>query len=166
MVEAKQISHDDLSEYFPKERSKRIKQGTIGQVLLLESLETQKHVFLANTHIFWKPNSADVKLLQVHNMHVQMEAFREQHKDKSGPFIFCGDFNCGSASGIYKYITQKKFGLGAFDTFLGIDQRLEEQDFSDTHQIYVSGLADMSEVQVRKVLLSFHINWLIQFCLI
>ena len=44
MIEHHEIKHDDLDELFPK-HSEKIKQGTIGQIAVLQSKEKEEYFY-------------------------------------------------------------------------------------------------------------------------
>lgn len=94
-------------------------KDNVAGLVLLETVEKKSRLLVANAHIHWDPEYADVKLVQVAVLTKEMEMFTDQHdKTVQGnsknntpvpkhlrlPVLLCGDFNSLPDSGVFKFL--------------------------------------------------------------
>ena len=96
-----------LNEMEMNETLQRVMKDNIAQVVVLESLANGmdkggRQFCLCNTHIFWDPEYADVKLWQSAMLLKELEKFNVGRKL---PLILCGDFNSLPDSSVYVVIS-------------------------------------------------------------
>lgn len=67
------------------------------------------YLCVANTHLFWNPEYAHVKLAQAHALLEEAKMFLGEMKKKFSltkiPLIICGDFNSLPQSEVYNLFT-------------------------------------------------------------
>lgn len=85
--------------------------ATTLQVVILCSKEfPEKFIAVANTHLYFHPDSDHIRLLQIGFSMILVQDFIEKFKSKSNQqdisLIFCGDFNSVPECGIYKLMTE------------------------------------------------------------
>lgn len=69
-------------------------------------LEKEQPLLVVNTHLFWDPQFADVKLWQAAKLLKEIEhTTRGAGNDGSIPLLLCGDFNSEPSSAVYKLLT-------------------------------------------------------------
>nr|XP_046240854.1 2',5'-phosphodiesterase 12 [Scatophagus argus] len=84
----------------------KMKRSTILQVSVLEDLNKPgRKVCVANTHLYWRPEGGNVRLVQMgvalqHLSHVISEVA------PGAPLVFCGDFNSSPDSGVFQLVTE------------------------------------------------------------
>jgi len=67
---------------------------------------------VVTTHIFWKPNCADVKIRQTQMLLHELHLFLTEHGLLDFQrTILCGDFNCTPTSGIYHFVQKGTIDL-------------------------------------------------------
>ncbi|CAO3640346.1 unnamed protein product [Mucor fragilis] len=94
-------------------------KDNIAVMVILENKETLARMLIVNSHIFWDPHFADVKLVQVGMMMDEIENFASKHlspapgsagptyeSTKMLPTIICGDFNSVPESGVYELLSK------------------------------------------------------------
>lgn len=94
-------------------------KDNIAVMIILENKETLARILVVNSHIFWDPQFADVKLVQVGMMMDEIENFASKFlSPPSGstgptydstnmlPTIICGDFNSVPESGVYELLSK------------------------------------------------------------
>lgn len=94
-------------------------KDNIAVMVILENKETLARILIVNSHIFWDPHFADVKLVQVGMMMDEIENFASKHlspapgsagptyeSTKMLPTIICGDFNSVPESGVYELLSK------------------------------------------------------------
>ncbi|KAI0217358.1 Glucose-repressible alcohol dehydrogenase transcriptional effector [Massospora cicadina] len=97
-------------------------KDNVAGLILFETAEKKTRLLVANAHIHWDPEYADVKIVQVAVLTKELEAFVDQHtkklqgaiKDKDHPVpshlrlpvLLCGDFNSLPDSGVCKYLDE------------------------------------------------------------
>jgi CCR4-NOT transcription complex subunit 6 len=77
--------------------------------LLRTKTDPRRTVLVANTHLFWDPTCADVKLSQAERLCAEVAHFMREHEDKlspgesvaSTPVIIAGDFNSVPGSEVH-----------------------------------------------------------------
>jgi CCR4-NOT transcription complex subunit 6 len=89
-------------------------------MIILENKETLGRVLVANSHMHWDPQDADVKLVQVGMLMDELDKFATKHlkppaSSPNGPTyantsllptIICGDFNSTPDSGVYEFLSK------------------------------------------------------------
>ncbi|KAM7283666.1 2',5'-phosphodiesterase 12 [Ixodes scapularis] len=86
-----------------------VSRPTAFQVLLLEPLEKPGRLLLvANTHLYYHPDSDHIRLLQAYCCIRLLEWLRREYSERFGvvpAVIFAGDFNSCPAFGVYQLLT-------------------------------------------------------------
>lgn len=82
----------------------RLTRGNVGSLLILRSRETDRQVIVCNTHIFWDPEKADVKLYQVDLFLEEIEKALARLPPDT-PVVIGGDFNSEPSSVVYDLIS-------------------------------------------------------------
>lgn len=88
-------------------------RSTAVQVTTIQAIDSRKIVIVANTHLYFHPDAAHIRLLQatfclkyVESIYRQVK--QELNADESDiSIIFCGDFNSVPTCGIFKLMTQQ-----------------------------------------------------------
>lgn len=85
---------------------------------LLNGKDRHRYVCVVNTHLFWNPLYADVKLMQTHLLLKRslwiIETFKKVKKFGDSveiPLVLCGDFNSLPDSDVYQLITQGRASI-------------------------------------------------------
>lgn len=87
--------------------------ATAVQVTVLKSLQEDKYLIVANTHLYFHPDADHIRVLQIaffmlYVQHVHQKTKAELNlSDEQTAIIFCGDFNSVPECGIYKLMTEK-----------------------------------------------------------
>ncbi|XP_072378791.1 2',5'-phosphodiesterase 12 [Diabrotica undecimpunctata] len=115
-VFSEHIFHDkifeDIWEKIAKNEnlSKRIlERATTMQVNVLDALNREDIIVVANTHLYFHPDADHIRLLQGGLAIRYLENFITSLKEKTSKrisLIFCGDFNSVPECGIYKLYTE------------------------------------------------------------
>ena len=88
------------------------------QLLLFRTLETDRLVMVANTHLYFHPDADHIRLLQFgfSMLHIQdrLQQLQQEHQ-KPVALIFCGDFNSVPECGIFKLMTEQFVGEDFID---------------------------------------------------
>ncbi|KAI8979556.1 Endonuclease/exonuclease/phosphatase [Mycotypha africana] len=113
-------------------------RDNIAVMVVLENKVTLNRVLVVNSHIFWDPAYADVKLVQVGMMMEGIEAFASKHLSPPAsspnglkysspaalPTVICGDFNSVPQSGVYEFLSRsslppnhREFGQHAYGAY-------------------------------------------------
>lgn len=88
-------------------------RGTALQIMILRSKDfPQKQITVANTHLYFHPDSDHIRLLQMGTSMILVQDLIAKFIEKSidnqdMSLIFCGDFNSTPECGIYKLMTEK-----------------------------------------------------------
>lgn len=83
------------------------------QVTTIKAIDTNKIVIVANTHLYFHPDAAHIRLLQIAFCMKYVESVYHQIKKELSldgndiSIIFCGDFNSVPESGLFKLMTQQ-----------------------------------------------------------
>ena len=101
---------------------RRLMKGNIALVVVLEELTggmqmlggmmrrvRKKRVCVANTHMFWDPDYADVKLWQSYILCQELEKLI-LHRQL--PLVLCGDFNSLVDSSVYEFLMTQQVTIG------------------------------------------------------
>ncbi|KAG7318946.1 hypothetical protein KOW79_017420 [Hemibagrus wyckioides] len=89
----------------PVLKEKMVQRSTTLQVTVLQSVsDPSKIVCVGNTHLYWHPKGANVRLIQmaVALKHLK-KVITEEH---ASVLIFCGDFNSTPSSGLFQLLSQ------------------------------------------------------------
>lgn len=115
MVIAEEIDANPiLSEIWKKvceneNLAKRVKdRSTTVQIILLESLENNEMILVANTHFYFHPDADHIRVLQGATSILYLSDYKNQMSEKYGKkvsLIFSGDFNSTPDCGTYKLYT-------------------------------------------------------------
>eukprot|EP00181_Compsopogon_caeruleus_P003058 CAMPEP_0184680406 /NCGR_PEP_ID=MMETSP0312-20130426/3276_1 /TAXON_ID=31354 /ORGANISM="Compsopogon coeruleus, Strain SAG 36.94" /LENGTH=567 /DNA_ID=CAMNT_0027130479 /DNA_START=52 /DNA_END=1755 /DNA_ORIENTATION=+ len=87
-----------------REALKRLSRGNVASLLILRSREIDRDILVANTHIFWDPEKADVKLYQVDVFLEEIEKTLAR-VGVDTPVAIGGDFNSEPDSAVYDLIS-------------------------------------------------------------
>ncbi|XP_008797989.1 carbon catabolite repressor protein 4 homolog 4 isoform X2 [Phoenix dactylifera] len=102
----KENSHGDHGD--PSDPRVRLKRDCVGLLAAFKLRDASNHlIIVANTHIYWDPDWADVKLAQVKYLLTRVSQFKEVVSNKfcSIPsVIVAGDFNSTPGDEVYKYL--------------------------------------------------------------
>lgn len=99
-------------------------KDNVAGLVLFETVEKKTRLLVANAHVHWDPEYADVKLVQVAVLTKELETFVDQHaKQLPGfskdhpvpnhlrlPVLLCGDFNSLPDSGVCKFLDEGALG--------------------------------------------------------
>lgn len=84
----------------------RVLKGNVGQILILDSQDGSGPVIVANTHLYWDPELADVKLFQVDVFMQELELLiTTRGLPQDIPIILAGDFNSTPDSSVYELLS-------------------------------------------------------------
>jgi CCR4-NOT transcription complex subunit 6 len=85
----------------------RLLKDNVAQVVVLERTGKGPPAMLcvANTHMHWNPEYADVKLWQTHTLIKELEEFVLR---RGWPLVLCGDFNSEPDSSVYQLLTRRR----------------------------------------------------------
>ncbi|GER39814.1 glucose-repressible alcohol dehydrogenasetranscriptional effector [Striga asiatica] len=98
-----QTDRGDLLD--PRVRLKRDCVGTMAAFRLKEL--SSRHVIIANTHLYWDPEWADVKIAQAKYLLSRLAGFKKLVSEKfdcSPSVIVAGDFNSVPGDQVYQYL--------------------------------------------------------------
>jgi mRNA deadenylase 3'-5' endonuclease subunit Ccr4 len=73
--------------------------------VLLKHKETGRTVLVGNTHLFWNPLYADVKLFQAALVMARLQELKTESKADGA--VLCGDFNSLPMNDVYYYMTHR-----------------------------------------------------------
>lgn len=84
----------------------RVLKGNIGQILILDTYDGSGPIIVANTHLYWDPELADVKLFQIDAFMQELELLIQTRGfPQDIPIILAGDFNSTPDSAVYELIS-------------------------------------------------------------
>ena len=112
--------------------------GTTLQIVVLQSKEFPGKFFtVANTHLYFHPDSDHIRLLQFGVSMLVVEDLMEKLKAKSSDnsLIFCGDFNSTPDCGIYKLMTEGFVPENFIDWRSNEEQAVKNVSLSQSMQI-------------------------------
>ncbi|CAM8886209.1 unnamed protein product [Rhodiola kirilowii] len=93
----------------PSDPRVRLKRDCVGIMAAFRLKDPSHHlVVVANTHIYWDPEWADVKLAQVKYLLSRLDTFKNLVADKfecDPSVIVTGDFNSTPGDKVYQYLT-------------------------------------------------------------
>ncbi|KAL0330974.1 UNVERIFIED_CONTAM: Carbon catabolite repressor protein 44 [Sesamum angustifolium] len=92
----------------PNDPRVRLKRDCVG-IMAAFSLKNPSscHVIIANTHLYWDPEWADVKIAQAKYLLSRLAGFKDLVSDKfdcSPPIILSGDFNSVPGDQVHQYL--------------------------------------------------------------
>jgi len=104
---------------------KRLLKGNIALVLVLEEISStdasrrrgrrgKRRLCVANTHIYWDPEYADIKLWQTWVLCQELSKL-VSHRDL--PLILAGDFNSEPTSAVYNLLSNQHLGHDNYEAF-------------------------------------------------
>ncbi|XP_078446259.1 carbon catabolite repressor protein 4 homolog 4-like isoform X2 [Wolffia australiana] len=109
-------SDDNHSDRNPNDPRVRLKRDCVGIMAAFRLNDPSHHyVIVVNTHIYWDPEWADVKLAQTKYLLSRLSKFRSQiiGKFNSVPsVIVAGDFNSTPGDDVYRCVVSKNVGEG------------------------------------------------------
>lgn len=99
--------------------NRNTRKDNVSLILVLEKNDGAL-LIVVNTHIFWDPDYADVKLLQTILLIEEIQKIKQKYKDV--PVVLMGDFNSLHDSSVYNLIVHKStdakdFGLYDYSPF-------------------------------------------------
>jgi CCR4-NOT transcription complex subunit 6 len=128
VVERYDIEYDEFArvDSSSQPNQDRVSKGNVAQVLTLEDLlrTRRDHVCVVNTHLFWDPARADVKLWQVHALLKALER-DPSLPGRDDPLLICGDFNSMPGSPVYEYVTRNRVPFARDDPYSLLPPRNE-----------------------------------------
>ncbi|CAL1284908.1 unnamed protein product, partial [Larinioides sclopetarius] len=102
--------HDKLAEN-EKLKERFMNRTTAFQAVLLESIDVpEKRILVANTHLYFHPDSDNIRLLQATSCILYLEdlllKYQKENPSYTTSLILCGDFNSCPEFGVYKFMTE------------------------------------------------------------
>lgn len=94
--------------------SRHSKRDNIAVFTVLENQDKTK-IIVVNTHLYWNPDFADIKLLQAILMIEEVIEFKSKYPES--PVIILGDFNSLRNSHVYSLLANSSTGPNCFDLF-------------------------------------------------
>ncbi|XP_058190130.1 carbon catabolite repressor protein 4 homolog 4 isoform X3 [Rhododendron vialii] len=101
----------------PNDPRVRLKRDCVGIMAAFKLKDPSQHVVIvANTHLYWDPNWADVKLAQAKYLLARLAQFKilVSHKFECSPSVIVGgDFNSTPGDKVYQYLTSGSSPMGS-----------------------------------------------------
>ncbi|KAH7834383.1 hypothetical protein Vadar_015458 [Vaccinium darrowii] len=101
----------------PNDPRVRLKRDCVGIMAAFKLRDPSRHVVIvANTHLYWDPNWADVKLAQAKYLLARLAQFKILVSDKfecCPSVIVGGDFNSTPGDKVYQYLTSGSSPMGS-----------------------------------------------------
>ncbi|CAA2959161.1 Hypothetical predicted protein [Olea europaea subsp. europaea] len=101
----------------PNDPRVRLKRDCVGIMAAFRFKNpSSHHVIIANTHIYWDPEWADVKLAQAKYLLSRLAKFKKMVADKfdcTPSVLVAGDFNSVPGDQVYQYIVSGTTSVGA-----------------------------------------------------
>jgi len=76
---------------------------SVAQLARVQTIDGERDFCVGNTHLFFHPGAAHIRILQAHALVSKANAF-----SKGSPLILCGDFNGEPQDGIIRYLRDGK----------------------------------------------------------
>lgn len=99
---------DPVDRGDPNDPRVRLKRDCVGIMGAFKLKDPSHHVVIvANTHLYWDPEWADVKLAQAEYLLLRLSRFKATISNKFGcdpSIIVCGDFNSIPGDKVYQYL--------------------------------------------------------------
>lgn len=84
----------------------RVLKGNVGQILILDTYDGSGQIVVANTHLYWDPELADVKLFQMDAFMQELELLiQTRGLPQDVPIILAGDLNSTPDSAVYELLS-------------------------------------------------------------
>ena len=80
------------------------KRHAIAQINILMDSQTHRHLIIVNTHLYFRPNSPDIRLLQMCIVLNYVSSFIEGHNLTDYSLLICGDMNSSKGSALLDYL--------------------------------------------------------------
>ncbi|KAH7447330.1 hypothetical protein KP509_01G101600 [Ceratopteris richardii] len=116
-MSADESSETDADRGDPNDPRVRLKRDCVGIIAAFRAFHAWDSTFvIANTHIYWDPDWADVKLAQAKHLVASVSSFRsllETKLDTNIPVVICGDFNSQPGDQVYNYLTSSTSSEGS-----------------------------------------------------
>lgn len=124
----------------PEDPRVRLKRDCVGLLTAFKLLEPPHHVIvLANTHIYWDPAWADVKLAQAKYLLLRVTQFKDTVSERFSckPLVIvAGDFNSTPGDEVYRYLTSGSSELSKGYSSIGNEPEASEQSPIALHSLY------------------------------
>lgn len=93
-------SDDTYNRVMPKDN--------VAVIILLRNKANDTELLVANSHIHWDPQFADVKLVQIGMMMDELVRVQKKHPQhqKKRAMLVCGDYNSEPGSSVYELLSQ------------------------------------------------------------
>lgn len=106
----REIEYNDVAERAPikttRDTGAKFLTNNVGHILLLKGIEDPYlPFFVVNTHLYWNPKYAEVKLMQASFIMEALETYIAEVAGESFPIVFVGDFNSLPNSAVYRLIS-------------------------------------------------------------
>ncbi|KAL0393810.1 UNVERIFIED_CONTAM: Carbon catabolite repressor protein 44 [Sesamum latifolium] len=100
----------------PNDPRVRLKRDCVGIMAAFRLKNpSSRHVIIANTHLYWDPEWADVKIAQAKYLLSRLAGFKDLVSDKfdcSPPIILAGDFNSVPGDQVHQYLVSGANSMG------------------------------------------------------
>jgi len=86
-----------------------LSRTTVCQVVVLDVIGKSKRLVVANTHLYYHPDSDHIRLLQITigSRLAQNVCRNNTNEVKDACLVYCGDFNSCPGSGVYEFMTEQ-----------------------------------------------------------
>lgn len=134
LLETNAICKDIVKKTYSCPALKEVLQTrtTILHVVALEPVDEPGRILLvANTHLYFHPDAAHIRMIQVLVAIRYIESLLQQYRKQKPSLIFCGDFNSTPQKAIYEFMTTKTVREDNLDWKSGgDDQFVADMNFS------------------------------------
>lgn len=114
--------HLDRFDLTEDVKTRVIPRNTVGLILKLWDKQTQKQIYVSNTHLYWLPKFNDVKLIQTKILLNELSRFIGNDSQEEEPYvIMCGDFNSTPDLLVFKLLKEGEVKLDTAEEFKGFD---------------------------------------------
>ena len=100
------VNYDDLADADDLTDEDRVnrRKGYVGNIVRLGFVEdSEKTILIANTHLYWHPESSAIRTLQLEYLLKSIHEIRQKRE----PLVLGGDFNSTPDSTVYALATEK-----------------------------------------------------------
>eukprot|EP00949_MAST-11_sp_MAST-11-sp1_P004103 g4103.t1 len=101
-IEVQEIDFDSLSVSFGAQMIRH----NVSLLIALRWKATGQIIIVGNSHLYWSPHAAEVKLLQARSLQIAIQRFASKHH--AAAILCCGDFNSVPGSDVYRFMTEGK----------------------------------------------------------
>ena len=112
LIKQRKIIHEDLVDRYDKD-GEYFKRGNVGNICLLEHIQTGGIIAVVNTHLYWNPKFDFVKygqafwlLLNIANFLTEFDLSLD-----TVPLVMCGDFNSDPKASSVHMILNKDYRI-------------------------------------------------------